>query len=248
MTEVPKELQDAMGVGMEDVDQDSMPIIKILQKSSAELDDTHKDHAVKQVPGGKAGDLYFISESLLLGKEAEIIPLSQNTLYAEWRPKSQGGGIVGHHPRTIITDSRYRKGTGDTKYKEYLDENELKLTIYFFVLLKVGDEWKKAILPFTSSNLKHGRSLSKQISGFRYEDATLKPSIFSRSFTLKTQLNRNDDNSWYEFDVLPARILDFKKDKDLLLDCVAARSDAVASLPQPQEPKGLLEGTDGEPF
>lgn len=192
-----------------------------------------------------------MSESLVVGKEAEIIPLSKTTLYTEWRPKSQGGGVVGHREMTVVGEEGYRKGTGENKYKEYFGENELKLTIYFFVLLRVGDEWKKAILPFTSSNLKHGRALSKQINSFRYEDPELKPSIFSRSFKLSTVLNRNEENAWFEFSVEPNRVLDFTEDKDLLLDCVAAREDAQASLPSPEAPKQLetaYSAEDDDPY
>lgn len=245
-----------MGVGMEDVDVNSMPILKILQKSSAEVDQTHKDHQTKQVTGAKAGQLYFISEAELLGDKMEIIPLSQKTLYAEWRPKGEGGGIVAHHPRTIITDDNYRKGTGKDKYKEYLGSNELKLTIYFFVLVKTAEGWKKAIMPCVSTNLKHGRSLIKQIHSFRYDDPKLKPSIFSRSFAVSTHLVHGNDNSWYEFNIVPERVLDFIDDKELMMTAVSSREDAVASLPQAEEQKALagsedataVPNDDDEPF
>jgi hypothetical protein len=250
MTKVPKELQEAMGVGMEDIDMESMPILKILQKTGAELDDTHKDYAMKQVPNAKAGNLFFLSESHLFGDEMEVIPLSQTTLYAEWRPKTAGGGIVGHHQRVIVDHDDYRKGTGQDKHKEYLGNNELKLTIYFFVLVNVAGEWKKAILPCASSNLKHGRGMQKQIRGFRYEDPTLKPSIYSRTFKVRTQIERGHGNSWFEYDILPGRVLSVETDKDLILDCYHSREDAIATLPQPTKVPQLeaqpVEAADGE--
>ena len=225
----------------------SMPIIKILQKSGAELDETHEDYSTKKVEGAKPGDLYFMANQELLGDEVEILPLSQKTIYAEWRPKTAGGGLVGHHPLTIVADDRYRKGDGDKKYKEYLGENEVRLTIYFFVLFKSGEEWKKGIIPFVSSNLKHGRALAKQIKSFRYDDLKMKPFIFSRSFAVKTQLCRGHGNSWFEFEILPKKILDLTADKALLSQCVEAHGDAVASLPSPEPVAALTDGGE-QPF
>lgn len=249
MTKLSDVLKQAQGMGMDELDAgQSMPIIKILQKTGAEIDETHEDYQNKKVEGAKAGHLYFMADQELLGESVEILPLSQKTLYAEWRPKTAGGGLVGHHEPTIVTNDRYRKGDGENKNREYLGENELRLTIYFFVLFKSKDGWKKAIMPFTSSNLKHGRSLAKQIRSFSYEDKEVKPFIFSRSFTVKTKLERGHGNSWYEFNILPARILDFKADEELLKQCVEAHQDAVASLPSTAERKELTVAEEETPY
>lgn len=226
----------------------SMPIIKILQKSAAEVDKDHENYSTKKVEGAEPGDLYFMGDSQLLSKPVEFLPLSQKTIYAEWRPMTAGGGLVKHHSMSIVADDNYRRGDGDKKNKEYLGDNELVLTIYFFVLFKDADEWKKAIIPFQSSNLKHGRALAKQIRSFRYADPKMKPFIFSRSFNLETHLERGMGNSWYEFSISPNRELDLadKEDKSLIAEAVEAHNDAVASLPAP-EPVKAIEG-EADPF
>lgn len=224
-----------MGQGQEDIQQNQAPILKIFQRASAEVDETHKDHELKKVPGAKAGDIFFISEGKVFTEGVEVIPLAQETIYVEWRLKSQGGGIVAHHKQTIITNPAYRKGTGDNKYKEYLGENELKLTMYFFVLAKVNDEWKRAILPFASSNLALARGWGRKIRNFRYPGTEdIKPPIFAQTWLLGTSLKRGDENSWYEFTLTENKTLDFKEDKDLLLLAANARQDATETLPQAQ--------------
>lgn len=238
-------------MGMDTLDQGAnMPIIKILQKSSAEVDKDHEHYKTKKVEGAEPGDLYFMGAQLLLGKEVEIIPLSQKTMYAEWRPQNQGGGLVAHHPVSIVTDDAYRKGTGDKKHKEYLGGNDLLLTVYFMVLFRKGDEWERAIIPFTSSNLKHARAWTKQIRSFRY-DSGEDPCIFSRSFTLSTLLCRGNGSSWYEFQLNPKKVLDLAgEDKALCDQCVEAFKDAVAALPAPEsdKPAAITAAPDEDPY
>lgn len=236
-------------MGMDDLDAGSaMPIIKILQKTSAEVDETHAKYDTKKIPGAKSGDLLYLADSELLGSEVEILPISQKSLYAEWRPQNQGGGLVAHHPLSVVTDPNYKKGGDGNEYKEFLGANELVMTIYFFVMFKSTEAWKQGIIAFTSSNLKHARAFAKQLRSFRYEDTKQKPFIFSRSFMLKTKLNRKNNNSWFEFDITPERILDFKEDKDLLEVCVESYQQATQALPDVSAPKQLDTDDESEPF
>ena len=246
---VSKELQ---GLGMDDASVQSMPLIKILQKSAAEVDETHQDHATKKVPGAKPGDIYFMGEQLLLGTEIEVIPLAIKAMYAEWRPQSQGGGLVAHHEEhQVYRNPNYRKGTGEQKYKEYLGDNDLKLTYYFCVLFKHGEEWKKGIVSLTSSNLKHARGFVRNVTNFRYADAPgVKPPIFARSYKMRTFLERGKGNSWFEFNIEPTDFLVNVSDpKDALVQlCVNSRSEAVASLPEAAPVAALTAGVEEDPY
>ncbi|MDV7392898.1 hypothetical protein RZS08_16125, partial [Arthrospira platensis SPKY1] len=83
------------GIGMEELDSgSSMPLIKILQKGSAEVDQDHPDHGKKGIQGARTGNLVFVPEAKILPQPLTIIPLARKSLYEEWRPKKAGGGRV----------------------------------------------------------------------------------------------------------------------------------------------------------
>lgn len=251
-TKMTTELKALEGLGMDELEVgQTLPLIKILQSGAAEVNKTHAAYGTKGIPEAEAGDLLFMGDTAVLPQPVEIVPLSQKTLYAEWRPKSDGGGLVGHHNLTVVSQDGYTKGDKDNPNREYLGKNQLVLTIYFLVVFKRGEEWEKAILPFTSSNLKHGRALAKQIRSFKYDEgveiSVLKgPAIFSRSFALTTELKHGTENSWFEFNLKPEKVF-LEEDKDTLLGFGEAYMDAKISLPEvSQQPK--LEAVETDAF
>lgn len=212
-----------------------MPLLKLLQRTSAEVDEDHKDYDKKGISSAKGGDIIFTPEAKILPRPIEILPLAQKTLYAEWKPKAAGGGMVGHHPLSIVTDPTYSKGRNPEKpYAEKLGDNDLVLTIYFCVLFAVEGAWMRGILALTSTQLKHGRQLQTQIKRFKYDDPAIKPFIFSRSFLLESQKASSNENTWYEIKLTPNRVLDFTTDALLLQDAMDAYKDATEVLPAVQ--------------
>lgn len=237
------------GIGMDELDSgSSLPLIKILQKGSAEVDQDHPDYPKKGIRGARTGNLVFAPESKILPQPLTIIPLARKSLYEEWRPKKSGGGRVASHPLSIVADPRYSKGKNPEKpYNENLGENDLVLTDYWMVMFLDEDEWKKGILAMTSAQLKHSRAMNSQIKKFVYEDKNVKPFIFSRTFNVSTKKVEKEGNTWYEFDIVPDRVLDFTEDAQILQDAYEAREDAVASLPKPETVNAITD--DGvEPF
>jgi hypothetical protein len=202
------------GQGTENLDSggSSLPFIRILQDLSPQL----KPQKDEYVEGSKSGDLFFAKTQCVLEQPVEIIPCYTKSIYTEWVPRSKGGGFVGNHPLTIVSHADYEKGR-ERQYDEWLGENELKFTTYWFVLMKQGDSWEQAVIPFTSSQLRVSRKLTQDINRFRYEDANIAPPLYAQAWKLKSVLetNKNGDD-YFNFDFVEPRVLDFEADEATL--------------------------------
>lgn len=242
-------LKKLSGKGMDMLDASSnMPLLKLIATNSPELLPDHD----KYIEGCKAGDIVFNATGEILPKPVEFLVVAKTTIYAEWRPKKDGGGLVGHHPLTAVGRPDYKKGNDKSAYKEFLGKNELNLTMYYMIKFKQGDEWVEGILSFSSTGLSAaGRPLNKLISKFQYpEGVDCLPFLFSRSYYLDSFLDKDDENQWYNWKVSEGNVLDFEEDEKLLEDCLETQETAIKALPRP-EPQLALAGDlmdEEEPF
>lgn len=201
------------GQGTENLDTgSSLPFIRILQDLSPQL----KPQKDEYVEGSKSGDLFFAKTQSVIEQPVEIIPCYTKSIYTEWIPRSKGGGFVGNHPLTVVSNPNYEKGR-ERQYDEWLGENELKFTTYWFVLLKQGDSWEQAVIPFTSSQLRVSRKLTQDINRFRYEDASITPPLFAQKWKLQSVLetSKNGDD-YFNFEFVEPNVLDFEADEEIL--------------------------------
>jgi hypothetical protein len=201
------------GQGTENLDSgSSLPFIRILQDLSPQL----KAQKDEYIEGSKSGDLFFAKTQSIIEQPVEIIPCYTKSIYTEWIPRSKGGGFVGNHPLTVVSNPNYEKGR-ERQYDEWLGENELKFTTYWFVLMKVGDSYEQAVIPFTSSQLRVSRKLTQDINRFRYDDASIAPPLFAQSWKLKSVLetSKNGDD-YFNFEFVEPSVLDFEADEDVL--------------------------------
>ena len=242
-----------------------MPLLRIIQSGSPEVKKSHKDYPLKRIEGAEEGDILLASTGEIF-KKLEIIPLAHVELYAEWRPKNIGGGFVQHHPLSIVGDKDYKKGSARSDYDEFLGENELIKTKYFAVLARVDEEWKNAVLAFSSTGLKPGRQLNNMIKTFHYPDrncyrweqlgkggkhekfVAVDPMIYSRSFWLTTEAKSNDDGDWYNWHIEPGHTFELsgenaQDDLATLELASTAQRAAVADLPEPEKRKALSDGS-----
>lgn len=223
------------GAGLDNLDASSIPLLKIIQDSSAEVRKSHPDYALKGIPGAEGGDIIYIPTRTLFKEPIEVVVLGTKTCYSEWRPESEGGGLIAHHPQSIAADPRYRKDG----VNEFLGTNELKFTHYFFVLFQDSDEvWKEGLIAMTSSQIKYARAWIKKLLSFRYPDDKkykgFSPFIFSQSYKIGSKVDTKEGKSWWSWDIREGRILDFKEDADLLNHCGDMLQQASNYLPKPQ--------------
>lgn len=245
-------MKEAMGLGTETIDQSvlGMPFIQIVQKGSPEFDETHKDYAKKKIEGCKPGSVFFVPARTVLAQPITAIPLAVRPLYTEWKPRGQGGGFVGNRELTITTDRNYKKGTPNTpdEYKEWLGENELKLTIYVSVKFLHGTEWKRGIISFSATQLKAGRLWQKQLLTLRYPDMPNEvPPIFASQWKLTSKAESNDKGGWYGWDINLDRLLDPGTDQQLLEDSFKVFKEEQIKLGSTAPAEALTAGSSNRP-
>ena len=213
------------GMGTENLDSGSaLPFVRILQDLSPQL----KSNKDEYVEGSKAGDLFFNKTKCVLANPLNIIPVYTKAVYTEWIPRNKGGGYVASHPLTVVSNPSYEKGR-ERQYDEWLGENELRYTSYWFILAEIDGNWEEAIIPFTSSQLKVSRKLTGDINRFRYEqDKSIIPPLFAQKWQLKTvmETSKNNDDYW-NFEISDNVVLDFEADEDLLT--LAEQTSGVAT-------------------
>jgi len=185
------------------VESTNPPILRIIQKGSAEFDVTHKQHKEKMIAGCKVGDIIHATLGTIIPRPLEVIPLHSQTMYAEWRPKKLGGGFITHRPMSIVSD----KGYSREDRKEFLGENELLLTIYYFVLYRSKDEWLKAVIPFTATGLKHARRWAKIINSHTDEAFREKAPPYACIYLLNTEPENNEKGSWMGWSIEKGKAL-----------------------------------------
>lgn len=237
------DIMKALGAGTDGIDRSvlGLPFISIVQKLSPEYDKDHPKHNDRKIPDIQVGDIIFDQEKMILPRPITVIPLASTSLYTEWRPKSKMGGLIGHRPLSVTEHKDYRRGLADTPdaYKEWLGENELTYTTYVSVMFLHNEKWRRGLLAFTSTGLRHSRVWLKNILSLRYpadpeqpgiEDST--PPIFAATWTLNTRTDRNNAGSWSTWDIQLGRLLDFATDQALMEKAFAAFGEEQVKLPR----------------
>lgn len=228
------------GLGTDQLDaQASMPLLNIIQQNSPQIN----KKTDKFIDGAEAGDIFFAPTDEVLTQPIEFVPTAFRTLYVEWVPKDQGGGLVGMHPLSIVDDPSYQQGRKG-KYDEWLGDNELKKTTYVLGLIEVAGETTQAMMALAVTGQKVSRKLQGDIRKFRYvgDLAEVPPAVFARAFKLSADYEENSQGQgYYNFKLDDPRVLDFEADEALLEAAESSASEAKLSLPNPsQEPRAAL--------
>lgn len=227
------DLNSLGGLGM-DMEISSMPLLRILQKGSAEIDPSHEKYSQKKIEDAKAGDIVFSPDGTLY-KELEVYPIKQVTMYSEWQP---GGGLIAHHDLTITRDPNYRpRDPKVEKSTEMLGTNQLVLTMYWAVLFKhISGKMERGIIAMSSTQISTSRNWSKLVLAFHYPDTKefkgIMPFSFSRGYLLKSEVQRNAKGSWFGWGITPLAPLSPAKDEGKLTECVKYTKEVGLTLPQ----------------
>ncbi len=216
-------LEEAAGIGLENIAQDDVqiPKLKLLQSMSPELDESKPAYNEK----AKNGVFYLTIPGVPLGKKIEVIPLHQVTFWVEYLPGR--GGFVGRHtPNSIPVDKTdfsnwYRKDTGN----EIVESRE-------WVVLVIGhEEVGPVLMSFTSSAIKASKAWMSLVSIERTPGGNPAP-IFANVWELSSVSQSNDKGSWSVVSSAPrkVRMITEKEYKSIVSP---ARDAAVAILAPP---------------
>jgi len=226
------------GAGTENLDESSsMPLLALAQAMSPEL----KRNDDKYIEGLQIGDIFLKSTGQIIQQPLEVVPVAVKTIYVEWRPKSQGGGIVGMHGPEITQDPTYEQGrkgkaTGTKTYDEWLGENELKYTAYWYCKANIEGEQTDVVISLSSTGLRVHRKLNNDIRKFRYEGIDTPPPLFARKWELVSSEDSSPSGDYFTWQFQNPTVLDFEEDEETLSLCGEAYEGAGLMLPSEDKP------------
>lgn len=194
------------GAGFEDVGVNdlSIPFISLLQTNSPEVED-------QTIEGCKAGDLVNSVTKEILTQPLVIQPVMREVSWVLWRPRNQGGGIVGVYapdsPEVlkVLEDNNGSKippkGPDGKRIPFKIDQNELVETYQFYCLI-MNDEGTETVgycvLSFSSTKIK----IQKDWMTSMYTQKGRPPMIAFRS-KLSTQKQKAEGGSFFNFKIEP---------------------------------------------
>lgn len=203
---IPWESTDSTGFENVRAEDLGLPFLSIVQKGSAEFDETHVRHADKAIEGVKPGDIIdILSREIVFSKTVNpdglrVVPVFWDKYYMEWRPRTaSGGGIVAAHkdPTLVSTCKRNEKN------QDVLPNGNLLVTTAYFHLVLLEPEAdvvsRRIMLGFSSTQLKKSRQWLNIAQSLRVRTANgvITPPLYSHIYRLGTQAESNDKGSWF---------------------------------------------------
>jgi hypothetical protein len=196
------ELSGAAGVGLEDVRADdlSMPFFRLLQSLSPETKKSDPSH----VEGASEG-MWLDTVARAVYDSIIFIPSRFATHYIEWRPRSEGGGIVANHgsDRSVLARCTRDEKTGRDVTPE---GNEIVATATWYGVVVSGTIDgethpinKDAVIALSGTQQKVSRkwlSDAASIKLARKDGSYFTPPLFSMAYRLSSVPTKNDMGSW----------------------------------------------------
>lgn len=211
-----------------------IPFLVILQKGSAEVDRTHKDHSTKKIEGAEAGDIINTVTRKVIstdGEPAFFIPCSYERVFIEWKPRESGGGMVRQH----LSDSILQECTRNAEdNRDYLPNGNIIVTTGCFFGLLVGEDGnlEKCVISMSSTQLKKARLWLNMMMQIKVDgpNGRITPPMFSHKYSLATTPEQNKDGSWYGWHIESAGML---KDSAVIQEAAGvAKQMAAGARPQ----------------
>jgi hypothetical protein len=177
------------GMGMEGMTSQDMaiPFFNVLQKLSPQLD---------TLQNAKAGNIFnTVTEEVF--KDVVVIPCAYKREFVEWKPREQGGGLIGQHSITsaAVTDAKNVNGKLTTTSGNILVE-----TAYHFVLRVELDTgvMEPGLITMSSTQLKKNRRWNSLMNNLKVKGPTgmVTPARFSHMYKLGSVGEQNDKGAW----------------------------------------------------
>lgn len=193
------------GLGMEEARAEdyAVPILRILQKLSPQVD----PEANEYIEGAMPGDiLNTVTGEVFPGKEGLlVVPAYFRPEVTEWVPREQGGGYSGV---MSMNDPRYVNAPPSDKKPRVRvtpDGHELVDTHNHYVIaVREGADAFPAVISMTSSQLKKSRKfnyLKAQQREKRPNGTTFEAPVFSRIYKFTTIPEENDKGKFYNWNI-----------------------------------------------
>jgi hypothetical protein len=196
------ELAGVAGGGLEDVRADdlAMPFFRLLQSLSPET----KRSDAAYVDGAQEG-MWLDTVARTAYDSIVFIPSRYATHYIEWRPRTEGGGIVANHgsDRSVLARCTRDEKTGRDMTS---DGNEIVATATWYGIVVSGTTGdttvpinKEAVIALSGTQQKVSRkwlSDAASIKLARKDGSYFTPPLFAMAYSLSSVATKNDMGSW----------------------------------------------------
>lgn len=167
----------------------AIPYLSILQKMSPQLDTLDV----------KPGQIFNTVTEIAVD-QLTVVPCAYVRNFVEWIPRDQGGGLVAVHAINSLPEHSRVDGKLVTKEGHLLVE-----TANHFVLTLDGSVGvDRGLIVMTSTQLKKNRRWNSLMAGIKLKDPKGKiftPARYSHMYRLTTVQEKNEQGSWYGWNV-----------------------------------------------
>ena len=231
------------GEGFEGEDHDSgaIPRLKILQKSSPEVD----EDSGSCIKGAKAGMVMnTVTQELYNTKDAPIIavPCYYEKVYNEWITLEDGGGFVDSFTAAegnVLIESLERDDRGIPHTE---DGHEIRDTREHYFLVISDGNFEPVVSSFVSTKIKKSKAWFTLMKMARLPGHPLRvPPMFAFSYEMKTTLETKDQYTYYNWDISKSDcVLDIDPTGGII-QVAKAFKDAVVSVPEQEQVKAATD-------
>ena len=224
-----------------------IPRIAVLGDLSPQV----KENKEEYISGAKIGDLVDTAMGEILAKRGEafsFLPVIRVKEVIEWKPRTQGGGIVN---REVLEDTmeNYANAHGlkQNEKFEYLNSkgNELIETHQWYGIILNGD-YRWAFLPLKKSNLKVGRKWFTKATSVKLPSGQQAP-LFYKTYQVGSFLDSGNGNEWYNFKIGDGALLpEFTEDWKPIFESAKKLLEAVKSGQAKGDVREDVNSDDGE--
>lgn len=208
------------GAGLDNItsEERTLPFVRIIQKGSPQVDDTHPLYATKKIDNAKAGMLLKTNTNEAFGvreKPFIFIPSHRDRNFVEsWpRPKEgepapQGQGFVGIRPDTDPLVLKLLAEQGKFKILKTPEGTVLVDTWYLYGIFVMTTEPNMpdyvfpGVIGFKSTQIPYYKRFIDTVSGIRYPDGKgniKNPAIWAHRWLLSTIPDSNKKGSFYSY-------------------------------------------------
>lgn len=222
---------DQEGGGLEGADKDSyaIPFLRILQKSSPQVDEA----AGEYVEGAKPGMLYnTVTGEVIDGKKGCIVlPCAFQRRFIKWGPRgtSDAGykgdllpeqvGEMESAGQVVRVDGRLYFPLQDGSIDDKRCDSLVDTRSHFVLIMNEDGSLQQAMIALSSTGVKRSKALMSILDGVRVRNAAgklVRPPSWAIKVRLTTVAESNDKGTWHSPKFTSEGVLNPSTDRDIL--------------------------------
>lgn len=194
------------GQGFEEADKDAfqVPIVKVLQKMSKEVDETEGVY----MEGAKPGMFLNTATRELYGYSIDAVAVHYQRRFNRWKDLDAGGGFLGSFaPEDPVVTTAKRDPDGPSKLPvdesgNIVPEEKLVDTRNHYIIIRKKDgSFDLAVFPLKSTHLKRSRQWMTQMKSLkmkRSDGGAFTPPMFAFTWQIgPCVVEKNEKGSWH---------------------------------------------------